>query len=360
MKTDATKTDAVAPDRRRLADRALVQLTLARVREFIREPEALFWTFVFPIVISVVLAFAFPSAADAPVIVGVRSGPGADALRAALTGVPAVTVQVLPPESLDRSLRQGDVHIVVEPTSPPTYRFDPGRDESRLARLVVDDALKRAAGRQDPWTATERTQAIPGTRYIDWFIPSLIGIGLMSNGLWGVGFPITQARLRRLLKRMVASPMRRSDYLLAQMFARLLGIVPEVAVPLAVGMFIFGMPMNGSLLAVAFIGLLGGLSFAGLGLLVASRVRTFEAISGLMNIAMVPMWLLSGVFFSSANFPAVVQPFVQVLPLTAAIDALRAVILDGATLVDVAGELTLLVLWGAIPFAIALRIFKWM
>jgi ABC-type multidrug transport system permease subunit len=270
-----------------------------------------------------------------------------------------VTVRVLPPESLERSLRQGDVHIIVEPTSPPTYRFDPTRAESRVARLVVDDVLKRAAGRQDPWTALEAPQSIAGSRYIDWFIPGLIGIGLMSNGLWGVGFPITQARLRRLLKRMVASPMRRSDYLLAQMLARLLGIVPEVAVPLAVGVFGFNMPVNGSLLAVAVIGVLGGLSFAGLGLLVASRVRTFEAVSGLMNVAMVPMWLLSGVFFSSSNFPAVVQPFVQALPLTAAVDALRAVILDGATLVDVGGELILLGLWGAVPFAIALRIFKW-
>ena len=353
------KTDAATVARRGLTEHALVQLTLARVREFIREPEAMFWTFVFPLVISVVLAFAFPSSADAPVIVGVRSGPGADALREALTRGPTVTVRILPPESLERSLRQGDVHIVVEPTSPPTYRFDPMREESRLARLVVDDALKRAAGRADPWTAAERPQAIAGSRYIDWFIPGLIGIGLMSNGLWAVGFPITQARLRRLLKRMAASPMRRSEYLLAQMFARLLGIIPEVAVPLAVGVLGFNMPVNGSLLAVATIGVIGGLSFAGLGLFVASRVRTFEAISGLMNIAMIPMWLLSGVFFSAANFPAVVQPFVQALPLTAAVDALRAVILDGATLLDVAGELTVLVLWGLIPFVIAVRIFRW-
>jgi ABC-type multidrug transport system permease subunit len=349
----------VTSDRLPLAERALVQLTLARVREFIREPEAMFWTFVFPIVISVVLAFAFPAAGDAPVVVGVPSGAGSGAIDAALRAAPSLTVRSLPPETLERSLRQGDVHIVVEPTTPPTYRFDPARAESRVARLAVDDALKRAAGRQDPWTAAERPQAIAGSRYIDWFIPGLIGIGLMSNGLWAVGFPITQARLRRLLKRMAASPMRRSDYLLAQMFARLLGIVPEVAVPLAVGIFAFGMPVNGSLLAVAFVGVLGGLSFAGLGLLVASRVRTFEAISGLMNIAMVPMWLLSGVFFSAANFPAVVQPFVQVLPLTAAVDALRAVILDGATLVEVGGELLLLGLWGVVPFAIALRIFKW-
>jgi ABC-type multidrug transport system permease subunit len=293
------------------------------------------------------------------VVVGLGAGPDADAVRRTLDAAPNIEVRDVPSVTVERALREGDVHIIVEPTRPPTYRFDPMRDESRVARLVVDDVLKQAAGRVDPWTAREQPQAVAGSRYIDWFIPGLIGVGLMSNGLWGVGFPITQTRLRKLLKRMVASPMHRSEYLLAQMFARLLGLIPEVGVPLAFGVLAFNMPVNGSLFAIAIIGLIGGLSFAGLGLLLASRVRTFEAISGLMNLAMVPMWLLSGVFFSASNFPPAIQPLIQVLPLTAVVDALRAVILDGATLVDVSGELVLLGLWGAIPFAIALRIFRW-
>jgi ABC-2 type transport system permease protein len=337
----------------------LLELTSARVREFIREPEALFWTFLFPILIALALAMAFPSTASRAVVVGVAPGAATAALRDALAAFDGVTVRDVPPEGEQRALREGEVHLIVEATAPPTYRFDPAREESRIARLVVDDVLKRAAGRADPWRAAEQPVSVAGSRYIDWFIPGLVGLSLMSNGMWGVGFPITQARMRNLLKRFVASPMRRRDYLLAHVFARLLGVAPEVGLPLMFGVFAFGMPVNGSIVAIAVVGVTGALSFAAMGLLLASRARTFEAISGLMNLAMLPMWILSGVFFSAANFPAAMQPFIQALPLTAVIDALRAVVLDGATLVDIRGELLLLVAWGVIPFLVSLRMFSW-
>jgi ABC-type multidrug transport system permease subunit len=337
----------------------LIELTLARVREFIREPEAIFWTFGFPILISVALSVAFPSGAGSPVVVGVVPGPATNATRAALAAAEGVTVREIPPGGEQRALREGDVHLIVDGTDPPTYRFDPARAESRVARLVVDDALKRGAGRADPWQAREEPVSVAGSRYIDWFIPGVVGLGLMGNGMWGVGFPITQARMRNLLKRFVASPMRRRDYLLAHMFARLLGLPAEVGLPLAFGALAFGMPVNGSLVAIFVVGLIGALTFAAMGLLLASRVRSFEAISGLMNLAMLPMWILSGVFFSAANFPAAMQPFVQALPLTATIDALRAVVLDGATLTAVRHELLLLGGWGLGAFGLALRLFSW-
>jgi ABC-type multidrug transport system permease subunit len=337
----------------------LIELTLARVREFIREPEAIFWTFGFPILISLALSVAFPSSVGRPVVVGVAAGPASEATRAALTGTDGVSVREIPPGAEQRALREGDVHVIVEGTDPPTYRFDPAREESRIARLVVDNALKRGAGRADPWQAREEPVSIAGSRYIDWFIPGVIGLGLMGNGMWGVGFPITQARMRNLLKRFVASPMQRRHYLLANMLARLLGLPAEVALPLAFGALAFGMPVNGSLVTIFVVGLVGALTFAALGLLLASRVRTFEAISGLMNLAMLPMWILSGVFFSAANFPAAMQPIVQALPLTAAIDALRAVILDGATLAAIRNELLLLGGWGIGAFFLALRLFSW-
>jgi ABC-type multidrug transport system permease subunit len=337
----------------------LIELTLARVREFIREPEALFWTFVFPILISLALAVAFPSSASREVIVGLAPGPASAALRSAFAAGNGISVRDVPVEQQQRALREGEVHILVVPGSPPTYRFDPGREESRIARLVVDDALQRAAGRTDPWQAVEEPVSIAGSRYIDWFIPGLVGISLMSNGMWGVGFPITQARMRNLLRRFVASPMRRRDYLLAHVIARLLGVIPEVGLPLAFGALAFGMPIRGSIAAIAVIGVIAALSFAAIGLLLAARARTFEAISGLMNLATLPMWILSGVFFSAANFPGAMQPLIQALPLTAAIDALRAVVLDGASLLDVADEVALLVAWGVVPFGVALRVFSW-
>ncbi len=337
----------------------LVELTLARLREWLREPEAIFWTFGFPIVMSLAMAMAFPSNAERPVLVGMAPGDATAMLRAALGGRAGISVLDVPPDREQAALRDGDVHVIVVPTTPPTYRFDPARTESRVARLLVDETLKRAAGRADPWQAHEDPVEIAGSRYIDWLIPGIIGIGLMSNGMWGLGFSIVQARLRKLLKRMVASPMRKREFLLAQILARLTFLLPEVALPLAFGALAFGMPIRGSVPAIAAVALLGALAFSALGLLLSSRARSFEAISGLMNLGMLPMWVLSGVFFPASNFPVVVQPIIQALPLTALNDALRAVVLEGATLQAVRGELMLLGVWTVVPFAVALRIFSW-
>jgi len=337
----------------------IVELTLARLREFVREPEALFWTFVFPIVMAVVMALAFPSRGGQAVPVGISGAGDTSALRAALAGAPGLAVRDVPPGGEQRALREGEVHVIVVPGNPPIYQFDAARAESHTARLAVDDALKRAAGRVDPWTAHEQPIDVPGSRYVDWLIPGLVAMGIMSNGMWGVAFSLVQARTRKLLKRMVASPMRKYEYLLAQLLARLLFLAPEVAVPLGFGALALGMPIEGSIAAIAAVTLVGSVAFGAFGLLLATRARTFEAVSGLMNMAMLPMWLLSGVFFSSANFPASVQPAIQALPLTALVDALRAVVLEGATLAAVHRELLVLACWTVVPFALALRLFRW-
>ena len=341
------------------AHHPLVELTLARLREFIREPEALFWAFVFPIVMSLALAVAFPSRAGAPVPIGVQPGAAAAALRDVLGNAPGISVREIPDGEELQALREGDVHLLVLPTTPPTYRFDPDREESRAARLAVDDALKRAAGRVDPWTAREDPMTIAGSRYVDWLIPGIVGLNIMFTGLWGLAFSIVQARMRKLLKRMVASPMRRREYLMAQILARLMFLAPEVIVPLAFGALVLGMPINGSVVAIAVVAVVGALAFGAMGLLLGSRARTFEGISGLVNAATVPMWLLSGVFFSASNFPDAFQPVIQALPLTALVDAFRGVVLEGATLRAIGGELLILGAWTIAPFFIALRLFSW-
>ena len=337
----------------------LVELTLARLREFVREPEALFWAFVFPVVMSLALGVAFPSGADRPVLVGIVPGRESEALRRVLDGAPAVRVREVQQGGELRALREGEVHVLVVPTTPPTYRFDPDREESRTARLVVDNLLKQAGGRSEPWVAREEPLTIAGSRYVDWLIPGVIALNIMFTGLWGIGFSIVQARMRKLLKRMVASPMRRSQYLLAQVIARLLFLGPEVVIPLAFGVLALGMPVNGNAGAIAIVALVGALAFGALGLLAGSRARTFEAISGIVNAATLPMWLLSGVFFSAANFPEAFQPFIQALPLTALVDAFRAVVLEGASLAAIQGELLLLAGWTVVPFGLAMRLFKW-
>jgi ABC transporter DrrB family efflux protein len=338
----------------------LVELTLSRLREFAREPEALFWTFVFPILMAVALALAFPGQSR-PVLVAVGAGPGADTLRAAIGAADGVDVRTLPPTAAAqrRALREGEVHLIVLPGSPPTYRFDRSRDESRTARLVVDAALKRAAGLEDPWQAREEGLDVPGSRYVDWLLPGIVGMNIMGTGMWGLGFSIVTARMRHLLKRLIASPMRKRDYLVAQLLARLIFLAPEVVVPLAFGALALGMPIAGGWLDIAGVATLGALAFGALGLLAASRARTIEGISGVLNLVMLPMWILSGVFFSSANFPGALQPFVQALPLTALVDALRGVVLDGASLAAVGGELAVLAAWTAGAFAAAMALFRW-
>jgi len=245
------------------------------------------------------------------------------------------------------------------PGDPLVYRYDSTRTESRLARLEVDEALQRARGRGDPLLARDERVTEPGSRYIDFLIPGLLGMNLMGSGLWGVGFSVVQARTKRLLKRFMATPMRKSHYLLSFVLSRLTFLFVEVAALVGFGWWIFDVGVRGSVAALAAITILGSLSFAGLGMLVASRARTIEAVSGLMNLVMLPMWILSGTFFSYARFPDAMQPLVRALPLTALNDALRAVMIDGAPLVHLGAPLGVVTAWGALSFAVALRIFRW-
>jgi ABC-2 type transport system permease protein len=283
----------------------------------------------------------------------------ADAIAKTLTDAGGIRVRVLSPPEAEVALRNGVVAVLVVPGTPPTYRYDANRPESHLARLTIDAALQRAAGRQDVWKATDQQVVTPGSRYIDWLMPGLLGMNIMGTGLWSIGFSVVMARTRKLLKRLMATPMPRGYYLLSHLLARLGFLVLEVVVLLFFGWLVFGVTSQGSLLLLSGLCLLGAFSFAGLGLLIASRAKTIEAVSGLMNVAMLPMWLLSGVFFSSANFPEVAQPFIQILPLTALIDALRGVMIEGQSFAGIAHEIGILSAWGAGTFLLALKLFRW-
>lgn len=337
----------------------LIELTIARLLEFVREPEAVFWVIVFPLVLALALGIAFRTKGDEPVYVGVLEAAGSAEVTAVLTKAPGIQARLVARDRADLALRDGEVQVIVLPGTPPTYRFDPARPESKLARLAVDAALQRAAGRADRFTAGEETIETVGARYIDWLIPGLLGMNIMGTGMWSIGFSVVWARTRRVLKRLAATPMSRRDYLLAQMLARLVFLGLEVGALLGFAALAFSVPIRGSLWTLTGVVLLGALAFGGLGLLVASRARTIEAASGWMNFSMLPMWVVSGVFFSSAHFPAPMQPFIHALPLTALNDALRAVMLDGATPREVGAEAAILGAWAVVSFSISLRIFRW-
>jgi ABC-2 type transport system permease protein len=348
---------AKIPRETTLADHPLVQLTLTRFREFLREPEALFWVFIFPILLAAGLGLAFRNRPAEVLKIATVTPELAQSLRKDKL----LDVHLLLQGAAEQALRTGEVALLAEPGPSGTvvYRYDDTNPEGRAARMLADRAVERAAGRVDPVTSTDRLMREPGSRYIDFLIPGLLGMNLMGSAIWGMGFAIVDARRRKLMKRLIATPMPRHYYLLSFLFSRLIMLIVEVGFLLGFGLFVFKVPMRGSLIDLALLCVITSLSFGALGLLIASRVQTIEAASGLMNLVMMPMWIVSGVFFSAQRFPDMLQPVIKALPLTAAIDALRATMLQGANLQRVTPELLVLGGWMVVCFPIALKLFRW-
>ncbi len=344
----------------------LYQLVLARLRESYRRPETVFWVYVFPIIMVVALGIAFRNKPVERFVVDVHEGPGAQDVVATLTQQDARIVAQVRDEGASRTrVRTGKADLVVAGKSNGSegrryvYLLDPTRPNSVMARDVVNQLLQQAAGRVDPAAVEDVVMDEPGGRYIDFLVPGLLGMSLMGGGLWGVGFVTVDMRIRKLLKRLVATPMRKSHFLLGIMISRLVFMVPEVVLLLAFARLVFGVVVHGTWVGVILLILLGALTFSGVGLLVASRARTLEAVSGLMNLVMLPMWILSGIFFSSDRFPEFAQPLIKLLPLTPLIDALRSIMLEGATLASQVGPITTLTAWAAVTFTLALWWFRW-
>ena len=340
-----------------MSDHPLVQLTLVRLREFLREPEALFWVFGFPLLLAAGLGLAFRNTPAEVLSVGVV---GAD--RAAFENAPALNVDSF--ATVDdglRALREGKIALLVERPADGSvlYHYDDTNPEGRDARMRADTAVQHNAGRKDPVLAQDQLMREPGSRYIDFLIPGRLGMNLMGGSIWSMGFAIVDARRRKLMKRLIATPMPRHYFLLSFLISRLAMLVIEVGAFIGFAVLVFGVPVRGSLVLVAGVCVFGTLAFGALGLLLSSRARTIEAASGLMNLTMLPMWILSGVFFSSQRFPDAVQPIIKALPLTALNDALRATMLQGATLVQIAPQIGVLAAWLLVCFPVALKLFRW-
>jgi ABC-type multidrug transport system permease subunit len=344
-------------------DHALVQLTLVRFREFLREPEALFWVFGFPIILAAGLGVAFRNRPPEVIKIGTISAQ----LKSELAKEKLLDVTEFSDEdAAQQALLTGKIALLIEPAqSKPgqgeqvVYRYDDTSPDARAARMLADDAIQRASGRADPVASSEELIREPGSRYIDFLLPGLLGMNLMGSGIWGLVFAIVDARRKKLMKRLIAAPMPRHYYLLSFLLSRLGLLVVEVALLAGFGALVFQVPMRGSLLSLALICTLGSLSFSAIGLLIASRLQTIEAASGVSNLVMMPMWVLSGVFFSAQRFPAAVQPVIHALPLTALIDGLRANMLQGEPIARLAPQLGVLAVWLVVSFALALKLFRW-
>ena len=345
-------------------------LLWARILELKREPEVVFWVFIFPLLLAAGLGIAFRNKPADVTSVVVIAGDGAQKTLAMLQTSAdksssdknsTIRATVLDRDAALKAFHVGKYDLVIEsnPDGSYTYYYDTARPESVLSRAEIDAALQSAAGRKDAVTTSSQASNEPGSRYIDFLIPGLLGMNLMNSGMWGVGFALVEMRQRKLLKRFVATPMRRSDFLLALTSSRLVLMVIEVGLLLGFGVLVFHMRVQGSILSVIFLGMLGAVTFGGVGLLTACRAQKIESVSGLINLVMMPMWIFSGVFFSYDKFPAMAHPFIKALPLTALNDALRATIIEGATLSSQSGRLLVLAVWGGVSFVLALRWFRW-
>jgi ABC-type multidrug transport system permease subunit len=360
---DSTRT-STAPRRS-----ALGQLILARLREFYRRPEAIFWVYGFPLLMVLALGTAFRNRPVQKFTIDVQNAPGATYIAGMLTSQdrpadrPQLAVAINDEVACRLRLRTGKTDLVVVPQGADhascKYLYDNARPESVLARQETDDTLERALGRQDKLRAQDVQMSEPGSRYIDFLVPGLLGMNILGGGLWGVGFVIVDMRIRKLLKRFIATPMRKSHFLLGIMLSRQLFMLTEMVLLVLFAYFVFNVVISGSLWAMAFLLVLGAFTFAGIGLLVASRAQTLETVSGLMNLVMLPMWVFSGIFFSSERFPAFVQPVIKMIPLTPLIDALRAVMLEGASLASQWSRILILAVWTVGTFFLALKWFRW-
>jgi ABC-type multidrug transport system permease subunit len=340
----------------------LWQLAFSRIRMFYRQPEAVFWTYGFPLLMVTALGLAFREESKEIILVDV-AGPRAEEFEARLANDSRFKIKRPAENEWKKRLQTGKTNLVVETaestSAPPHFWFEPRRAESVLAREAVENAILRSSLPKEASEFAESRLEEVGSRYIDFLLPGMIGMNLMGGGMWGIGFVLVDMRVRKLLKRLQATPMRRGDFLVSLMLVRLIFAVFDMAFLTIFGRYAFGVECRGSLIELALVMTIGGASFAGIGLLVASRAQTTETISGLMNLIMLPMWIASGVFFSSERFPEVMQPIIQLLPLTLLNNALRGVMLEGDSLIALWRPLLILVVWGAVCFAIAFRIFRW-
>jgi ABC-2 type transport system permease protein len=341
----------------------LWELTLARLREFWRDPGALFWTFGFPIVLAVALGIAFRESPPPSSHVAVQAdAPGAAALAVMLDAEDDLEAVALDEADARRGLATGKIDVFIVPAADDAewvYRFDPLRVEAKTARLAVDAAIERSRGRVDILATRDETGSEPGSRYIDFLVPGLIGLNIMSSAIWGIGFAVVDSRKRKLLKRLAATPMSRAHFLLSFMLSRLAFLFAEVVALVGFGWLVFDVPVRGSVVVLALVSMWGALALTGIAMLIAARPKSVEVASGFSNLFMLPMWLLGGSFFSYERFPEVALPFIRALPLTALNDALRKVMNEGLGVGDIGLELLTLGVWGLLSFALALKIFRW-
>jgi ABC-2 type transport system permease protein len=370
----------------------LWQLTSALFREIIREPGVLFWGILFPILMSLGLGIAFTKKADVIRKVAVISPDKRVSLNDSLSVLYNFLEKnceknsvsdpegwkwklQLKDEKLGNSiflfhemewqksmmmLKRGTVNVVLEEKDGHTeYHFDPMNADAQLTYLKLNTLLNSPGVKEASSNEYVRPLTVTGTRYIDFLVPGLITMGVMMSSMWGISYGLIEKRSKKLLRRLVATPMKKSHFLIALITVRITMNLIESLVLFFFALFAFNMEIQGDISALIILFLAGNIAFAGIAVFVSSHTSNTEVGNGLINFVVMPMMVLSGIFFSYHNFPDWSIGVIQKLPLTMLTDGIRSIFNEGAGYSEVAMPIIILTATGAFFFTIGLKIFKW-
>ena len=369
----------------RITNHQLYRLIAAHFMEIIREPSVIFWGVVFPILMAWGLGIAFTQKGGVQAKLAIvkeiiekdqnhqtkliaylstnavmKDSSYSIVLKNEKLGDATLTFVETSWSNAFSLLKKGKVSVIIE--DQPTvskYHFDPANAEAKAAyqlasNLAAGGQLSYAANQSDiePFT-------ISGTRYVDFLIPGLLAMGIMMACSWGISYTIIERRSKKLLRRMVATPMKKSNLLFALITARFSMNLAEALLLFLFGWFYFGVKVQGSWPALIVLFIAGNIAFSGISILVSSRTSNTEVGNGLINAIVTPMMVVSGVFFSYHNFPDWTLPVIQYLPLTMIADSFRSIFNEGAGFLDVWREALVLTVIGTVSFIIGLKVFKW-
>jgi len=257
-------------------------------------------------------------------------------------------------------LKRGSVNVLLGGTgSKIDYHFDPMNADAELTYLKLSNIIGKEEVIQTENLAEIRPLTITGTRYIDFLVPGLISLGVMMSCMWGISYGIIEKRSKKLLRRLVATPMKKSHFLIALISVRITMNFIESLVLLLFALFAFKMTIQGDITSLVILFLAGNFAFAGIAVLVSSHTSNTEVGNGLINFVVFPLMILSGIFFSYQNFPEWTLPVIKNLPLTMLTDGMRSIYNEGAGLKEVAKPAFILTLTGIAFFMAGLKIFKW-
>jgi ABC-2 type transport system permease protein len=370
----------------------LFQLISAYFWETIREPGVLFWGIVFPMLMSLGLGIAFTQKANVVRNIAIVEAATAkntmstqhhlidDFLKhTTVTKAPRDTTTLykitIPDEKMGNTtflfrkttwqqamvlLKRGNLSVVMtEQDDSIRYNFDPLNPDAQLTYLK----LSRIIGPEGSVISQSNDNVIPltvsGTRYIDFLVPGLIAMGVMMSSMWGLSYGIIEKRSKKLLRRMVATPMKKSHFLISMVTVRVGMNFIESAMLFLFAAIVFGITIQGSVAALLVVFLAGNIAFAGIAIFISSRTANTEIGNGYINVVVIPMMVLSGIFFSYHNFPDWAIPVIKKLPLTILADGLRGIFIEGAGFAGIAVPSFILLATGVVFFLIGLRVFKW-